>query len=136
MKQSLNDKELPAYLHGRKASEVFLEYATPMMNIALESIDHKPSIKEIEKILRVPCCIWNMMVAETDPHNSRIKDELQQIDKILHHNIPPTADQLLHFMQQRKKTDFKQYRYYLASCEVYKKSNIEIGVRVQHMPAE
>lgn len=46
-----NDEELTPYLHNRKASEVFLEYAEPYLQILLEEIDDIPSNKKLEKIL-------------------------------------------------------------------------------------
>lgn len=129
--------ELPEYLHGRKASEVFLEYAMPAIDMLLEETGNKPSVKELEKMLVIPSCIWNKVVAEIDTNINRdnsVTDLLLQVDQILHHNIPPGGEEWLYFLRQRKVIDFKKYHYYI-KYTVHRKNNNELGVKVEHTPA-
>ena len=137
MKLQSKTNELPEYLHGRKASEVFLEYAMPAINMLLEGTGNKLNIKELENMLVIPSCIWNKVVAETDTNtniDNSVTDILLQVDQILRHNIPPGGEEWLHFLRQRKIIDFKKYHYYI-KYTVHRKNNNELGVQVEHAPA-
>lgn len=128
--------ELPTYLHGKKASDVFLEYAEPVISISLADMDREPTIIEVDKILKLPWYIWNKVVDQfSDSKNINIRKLLEQMQKVYNYNMPPGARELMNSMEERKKTEFKQYQYYVAQCEVYKKSNNEISVRLSHIQA-
>ena len=128
--------ELPEYLHGRKASEVFLEYAMPAINMLLKDTGNKLSAKELETMLVIPSCIWNKVIAETDitiNRDNSVTDLLLQVDQILHDNIPSGGEEWLHFLRQRKVIDFKKYHYYI-TYTVHHKNNNELSVEVKHTP--
>jgi hypothetical protein len=126
-----NEEELAPYLHNRKASEVFLEYAEPYLQILLKERDDIPSNKELEKILKLPWCIWNKVVSEEKDPGKVLADLLKYADSVYTYNMPPGAAKLMEDLKQRKKTDFKQYKYFLGNYKVYKKEEI-ITLNIQH----
>lgn len=134
IRMTADEMESPVYLQGRKASEVFLEYAAPVISLILEEMGRPLSIEEYDKLLKLPWYLWNKIISETDTKDNLVS-LLKQMDNIYHNNMPFGAEQLIRFMEERKRTDFKQYKYYLGKYEVYKKSNGEVTIRIQHIPA-
>lgn len=126
-----NEEELAPYLHNRKASEVFLEYAESYLQILLEERDDIPSNKELEKILKLPWCIWNEVVSEEKDPGPVLADLLKYAYSVYTYNMPPGAAKLMEDLKKRKKTDFKQYKYFLGNYKVYKKEEI-ITLNIQH----
>jgi len=127
----LSMEKLPTYLHGKKASEVFMEYSSPCVNILAEEMGRAANIIELEKILRLPWYIWNKVIAESDSKD-RLKGLLQQVRNIYRYNMAPGAEQLMQDLEERKRTTFKLYKYYLVEYKVYKKNNGELMVSLQH----
>lgn len=115
------EKQLPPELKGKKASVAFMEYVEPFLNTlvldrAEQGLSENFTIKELEKILQVPWCIWNAIVAEKNP-DQKI-DFLASMDSLLKH-IPASIKGLLDFMKRRKRNDFGQYQYYLGAYKIY-----------------
>lgn len=125
------EKKLSVFLQKRKASEVFVDYAMPYLNIILNDIEHEPSTTDLENILRLPWCIWNKVVAESD-----LKQELsillEQALRLYYYNIPPGGEQLIEDLKTRKRKKFKQYNYYLGRYQVYSKSNGTLIIKVEY----
>lgn len=117
------EKNYP-FLKKRKASEVFLDYAMPYLNIILNEIEHQPSTMDLENILRLPWCIWNKIVAEVEL-KQEISILLDQALRLYYYNIPPGREQLIEELKARKRRDFKQYNYYLGRYQVYSKTTVQ-----------
>ena len=100
---------LAAHLKGRKASEVFLEYADPCLRIGIEQIGRATS-EQIEQILQIPWMIWNACVIKDDPTQ---KVDFMASIHLLSRNHPDEAKAFIKNMEKRKKTLFKKYHYLL-----------------------
>src|SRR5258708_7806826 len=106
--------KLKKQLNGKKASEVFNEYAAPVLEIYLQD-SREANIEEIEQVLQMPWLIWNAMVIKEDPNNKL--DYLASI-KLLLKDAPLEIKKLIEFMCERKKTLFKQYNYLLGEYKL------------------
>ncbi len=128
-----NEEELAPYLHNRKASEVFLEYAEPYLQILLKERDDIPSNKELEKILKLPWCMWNKVVSEEKESGKVLADLLKYADSVYTYNMPPGAAELMEDLKTRKRIKFNQYKYFLGNYKVYTKNEI-VTLNIQHYP--
>ena len=127
----MND-QLPPMLHGVKVSDVFMQYIEPFLNqLVLDRAQQGVfdfSIEELETVFRVPWCIWNAIIAESEPGNEI--DFLAWIDTLTK-DIPSSIKNLLDFMKERKREQFSQYKYYLGQYSVYHDQNNELRIRVE-----
>jgi hypothetical protein len=105
---------LPKELQGRKASEVFLEYASPWLETYLEEVS-KATLEEIEYILKVPWLIWNAMVMKNDS-NQKV-DYLASLNLLLK-GAPLKVKKLTDSMKRRKRTTFSKYNYLLGDFKL------------------
>jgi hypothetical protein len=101
------------------------------LQILLEGRDDIPSKEELEKFLKLPWYIWNKVVSEEKDPGKVLKDLLKYAHSVYTYNMPPGAAELMKDLKQRKKTDFKQYKYFLGDYKVYKKNDV-ITISIQH----
>jgi hypothetical protein len=99
---------LPKELKGRKASEVFMEYANPYIEMYLEE-KKKATLDEIEGVLKLPWIVWNAVVMQGN--NQKI-DFMASI-RLAIRNLPAGAVMLIESMKERKLKKFAKYQYIL-----------------------
>jgi len=105
--------KLPKELKGRKASEVFLEYANPYIEMYLEE-KGKASLDEIEDVLKLPWMVWNAVTMQGK--NQKI-DFMTSI-RLAIKNMPIGAGVLIESMKERKLKKFAKYRYILGNFKL------------------
>lgn len=98
---------------GRKASEVFLEFADPLLEIYLAE-KGGATLTEIEEILRLPWVIWNAVVMQ----NTNSKIDFMASIRLAIRNIPEGAVMLIEAMRERKLKDFAKYQYALGDFKL------------------
>ena len=108
-----NKETFEPYLNNRKSSEVFWEYAEPYLKILFKEKQNLPNSKELEKMLRLPWFIWNKVVSEEKDPGAELTRLLLYGDSIYKYNMPPGAAELIEDLEQRKKTKFNNYKYFL-----------------------
>jgi len=128
------ESQLPAYLKGRRPSEVFMEYVEPFLQtLLLDRADRgfhdTPSLQEFESVLRMPWCIWNAIVSQSIPDNKI--DMLVWIDSLIPPHIPDSTKRLLDYMKRRKRSHFSQYQYYLGKYKLYYGQNQEVRLQIE-----
>ena len=101
-------------MHGRKASEIFLEYVQPYLVLCFDP-EYEQSIKKIEQGLKTPWMIWNACVMAESP-NEKI-DFLLSI-RLLLNNQPEPMKELTEFLIARKKRLFHEYQYLLGDFKL------------------
>lgn len=119
------------YLNNRKCSEVFWEYAEPYLKILFKETQNMPSSKEIEKMLKLPWFIWNKVVSEEKDPGAELTRLLLYGDGVYKYNMPPGAAELMEYLEQRKKTKFNKYKYFLGDYKVSQKDGF-FNIMVQH----
>lgn len=94
---------LPASFHGKKVSQVFLDFAMPLVN---EFADDLNSLNELEHALKVPWTVWNMVETGTikELKKSAIKDK--------------NFKTMINFFEKRKINDFANYKYLLGDFHI------------------
>ena len=102
-----------------------MEYVEPflhqlLLDRAAHGITESPTNQELEKIVKLPWCIWNAIIAEAVPDNKI--DFLALMDRLIG-NTPAEIKSLLDYMKQRKRNEFRQYQYYLGEYEFYSDQN-------------
>ena len=128
------ENQLPPYLKGRKASEVFMEYVEPFLQTLLldrtdRGLHNKPTLQEFESVLRMPWFIWNAIVSQSDPGNKI--DLLAQMNSLIPPHIPDSTKRLLDYMKRRKRSHFGQYQYYLGKYKLYYGQNQEVRLQIE-----
>jgi hypothetical protein len=114
--------KLQSILNGKKISDIFNEYASPVMEIYMHdagytSID-EVSIADVDQVLRVPWLIWNAVV-------SKGKDTIDYLSSItlLTKDAPKEIKELIKFMRKRKETKFKKYNFFLGEIKLNRKAS-------------
>lgn len=104
---------LPKELKGRKASEVFLEYANPYIQMYLKE-KGKASLDEIEEMLKLPWIVWNAVIMQEK------KDKIDFIASIrlAIKNVSVGANALIDSMLERKLKKFAKYHYMLGNFKL------------------
>jgi hypothetical protein len=97
------------HLQGRKASEVFLEYADPFLRLGLEQLG-RGTLEQIEQILQIPWTIWNACILQNDPNQ---KVDFMASIRLLLRRQPGEAKLFIEQMKERKKMLFAKYNYLL-----------------------
>jgi hypothetical protein len=109
--------KLQSILNGKKVSDIFNEYASPVMKIYMHDAGYASlddiSIAEIDQILQVPWLIWNAVV-------SKGKDTIDYLSSItlLTKDAPDEIKELIKFMRKRKETKFKKYNFFLGDIKL------------------
>ncbi len=106
------DEELPSLLRGKKASEVFLEYAMPLINNF--DIGNNCDLKDIHMALEIPWLVWNACVFESSKNkNTKMMLEIKQQSK-----NDKKLMELISFFEQRKKISFADYNYLMGEYKL------------------
>jgi hypothetical protein len=127
---------LPKALKGRKASEVFKEYAEPYLEMCIQGAAMRPSLKEIEVMLKIPWLIWNATVLKN--RSGQIIDFWASI-RLLLKGQPIEIKKIIDLMQERKQTLFKQYDYLLGEYKLTfdeRAKEIKLQVESRVMPKQ
>lgn len=109
--------KLQSILNGKKISDIFNEYASPVMEIYMHDAGYasldEVSIAEIDQVLQVPWLIWNSVV-------SKEKDTIDYLSSLtlLTKDAPTEIKELIKFMRKRKETKFKKYNFYLGEIKL------------------
>ena len=95
--------DLPDALNGKKVSQVFLDFAMPLIN---EFAGDLNSLDELEHALQVPWTIWNMVEMGTikEFKKSAIRDK--------------NFKTMINFFEKRKINDFSIYKYLLGDFQL------------------
>ena len=111
-------------LNGKKISDIFNEYASPVIETYMDDAGYTSlddiSIAELDRILQLPWIIWNAVVAKG-------KDTIDYLSSItlLTNNTPNEIKELIKFMRKRKEIKFRKYDFFLG--EVRLNRNIHDG---------
>lgn len=108
MKQSFSEK-----YNGKKVSDIFKEYASPLMDLYFESTGEF-NATELEQILKLPWLVWNSMVARHDVKNKI--DYYTSINLLLKDR--PDARKVVEVMRHRKKELFDQYDFLFGNYKI------------------
>ena len=104
-------KALPKELKGRKASEVFLEYANPYIQMYLKE---KATLNEIEEMLKLPWIVWNAVIMQ----EKKNKIDFMASIRLAIKNSSVGANALIESMLERKLNKFAKYRYMLGNFKL------------------
>lgn len=104
---------LPKELKGRKASEVFLEYANPYIQMYLKE-KGKATLDEIEEILKLPWIVWNAVIMQ----EKKNKIDFMASIRLAIKNLSVGANTLIESMLERKLKKFARYRYMLGDFKL------------------
>lgn len=117
-------KDLPPALKGRKVSEVFLEFANPMLR---QIMTENPNLtaKDCEFHLRVPWMAWNAVVMKEK--KSLKMDPLAMMSASLK-NAPVEAKAIVESLVARKIKHFSEYTYAIGKLEVRSIGNGNIHI--------
>lgn len=104
---------LPKELKGRKASEVFIEYANPYLQTHLEE-EGKLIPDQIETMFKLLWTVWNAVI---------MQDEQNKIDfmasiRLSIKNLSMGPNMLIESMIERKLKKFAKYRYMLGNFKL------------------
>jgi len=109
-------------LHGKKVSEVFLDYVEPIL-ATLKAERPNATFEEYDFTLRVPWMAWNAVVLqETQPGTT---DYVKMMDELLV-GQPPLMRGVMDFWIQRKRTLFSKYKYMIGEYRNYKRDDGEV----------
>ncbi len=117
-------------LNGKKVSDIFNEYASPVIEIYMHDAGYtnieNVSIAELDQILEFPWLIWNAVVAKG-------KDPLDYLGSItlLTKNSPKKVKELIKFMRKRKETKFKKYDFFLGDVKLNRNTDNTIIMSVE-----
>ena len=118
-------------LANKEASKIFLEYVRPLKAFLLEESKGRSIIIEFERYVLLAWYLWNKVIAETTPVSDEYKVVLQALNDYYNDNNPPEAEALMQLMEERKKTEFKLYKYYLGRFKVYKNRKGELDIHIE-----
>lgn len=129
------EKQFTDPLRGKKVSDVFQDYAEPFLKTLLldrakHGIHDIPSIAELERVYRIPWCIWNAIIAEIDINAKNKIDYLAWINNSIKH-MPDSIKNLLAMLEERKRNEFKQYKYYFGKYNFYYNQQKDLRLRVE-----
>lgn len=131
-KSKSGTKALPPELMGRKVSEVFLEFANPLLRQIMAE-NPKLTAKECEFQLRVPWIVWNALVMKKK--NALGVDVLSMLRTSLN-GAPEGSRELVEILIERKKALFSQYTYAIGNLEVRSVGDGEIHLRAEARSAD
>jgi hypothetical protein len=115
-------ENLPPELNGRKVSEVFLDYAMPMIENFVNS--DTCNLNELQEILRIPWIVWNSCVWESSKKNfSNSLTQAAALDKEL--------QAMVNFFEERKKNEFKNFNYLMGEYQIIPKGKGEFNLRME-----
>ena len=122
-------KDKPLFNSARKVSEIFLDYASPLLDFAGPDVTKT----ELENFLKLAFITWNSVILdEHNPKNHLIKEMKQLI-----RNAEPPIRDFLMMMVQRKKTDFAQEKFLIGTFKVYKeKGDFRVQVEARAKPEQ
>lgn len=113
---------LPKELKGRKASEVFLEYANPYIQMYLKE-KGKATLDEIEEMLKLPWIVWNAVIMQEKKNKIDFMTSIRLAIK----NLSVGANALVESMLERKLKKFSKYCYMLGNFKLrYNESGQEM----------
>lgn len=104
---------LPKELKGRKASEVFLEYANPYMQMYLKE-KGKATLDEMEEMLKLPWIVWNAVTMR----EKKNKIDFMASIRLAIRNSSAGVNALIESMLERKLKKFAKYRYMLGNFKL------------------
>lgn len=109
-------------LNGKKVSDVFNEYASPVIEFYMNDAGYASlddiSIAEIDEILKLPWMIWNAVVSK----GKNTIDFLGSISLLTKH-APDEFKELIKLMRKRKETKFKKYDFFLGDIKFNRNIN-------------
>lgn len=114
IKAKSRSNTLPPELMGRKVSEVFLEFANPLL-CQIMAENPKLTAKECEFQLRVPWMVWNALVMKKKSESGM--DALLMLRTSLK-DAPKGSKELVEILIERKKAHFSKYTYAIGNFEV------------------
>lgn len=118
----MNKEKVKSMLNGKKVSDIFNEYASPMIEFYMDNAGYRNpedmSIAEIDNILKLPWLIWNAVI-------SRGKDAVDYLGSItlLTKHAPNEIKELIKFMRKRKEIEFKRYDFFLGDVRLNRNVN-------------
>jgi hypothetical protein len=117
-------------LNGKKVSDIFNEYASPVIEIYMDDAGYASvegvSVAELDQLLRLPWIIWNAVVSQ----GKNTIDYLGSI-KLLTRNTPTEMKELIKFMRKRKETKFKRYDFMLGDVRLKRNDDGKIMMTVE-----
>lgn len=114
-------------LKGRKASEVFLEYVNPYIQMYLEE-KGKATLDEIEEMLKLPWIVWNAIIMQ----DKKSKVDFMTSIRLAIKNLPAGANMLIESMIDRKLKEFAKYRYMLGDFNLrFNESEQEVILSIE-----
>jgi hypothetical protein len=122
--------KVQSLLNGKKVSDIFNEYASPVIEIYMHDAGYtnieSVSIAELDQILQFPWIIWNAVV-------SKGKDPLDYLGSItlLTKHSPKKVKELIKFMRKRKETKFKKYDFFLGDVKLNRNPDNTIIMSVE-----
>jgi len=131
--ETLVKEKIPACFYGKEASEVFLEYVKPLTVYLVEDRNGEAIILEFERYVLLAWYIWNKVIAEINPVSKEYKEVLQILNDYYSYDRPPEGEELMLFMEERKKTEFKLYKYYVGKFKVYKNLKGDLDINIENM---
>ena len=112
---------MPEMLHGRKASDVFLEFSVSFIKAYIRNNGNiMPKAKKLEEILKIPWTIWNSYSFDG-------KDNIAYLGsvKLMLKKLPPEPRRHAEEMLENRKTIYSKYKYGLGKYKI--KTHPETG---------
>lgn len=118
--------KLPKELNGRKVSEVFLDYAMPL----IESVVNKnvSNLEEVQAALRIPWIVWNSCVLKTSK-NKKKNNFANELKKIT--DTEKEFQLMVSFFTQRKENDFSEFNYLMGEYQLIPKGKDGFNLRME-----
>lgn len=125
-KEKSETDQLPELLKGKKVSQVFLEFCSPVFD-DLSDEDAK-NLEFISDALRVPWMIWNATLLEEKRKGSQMAyhKRMKMMTKTL-----PYAEPMLDFWKRRKIEDFGQYKYLMGEYKLIPLEGYTFSLRIE-----
>jgi len=117
--------KIPKILKGKKASQVFLDYCSPLLDDLTE--DDIEDLDVLREALRVPWIIWNATIFGKEKEN---KVDFNRRMKLLTQTMPG-AEGLLDFWKDRKQEKFSKYEYLMGEYQLIPISKGEFTLRIE-----
>ena len=105
---------LPEMLHGRKASDIFLEFSGDFINAYIKNTGNvMPKSQQLEEIMQIPWVIWNAYAFNG-------KDNIAYLGslKLFFNQLPPEPKRYAEDMVEKRKTIYSKYKYGLGKYTV------------------
>lgn len=120
-----DSKNLSTILKGRKASEVFLDYASSLIEEFSTQDDLDTSY--LEQSLRIPWMVWN----------SCVFDQAGKMPVSMMENLKKEApkdkkiQRIIRYFEERKKTEFKKYEYLMGEFQIIPVDKNNFNLRME-----